>query len=776
MSFNVIAAVMQSLPPEMVTKVATALGIERAAALKAVSAAVPAILGKLAARAATAEGAGTLAALISAQNPDVLASFATTLGGPQEGALIDAGTRLMRTGIGVAETDGLAAALAQYANISPKLSQNLLGVIAPLAAGTLARHPTVRELGAAGLVKLLAQQKETIMQAMPGAFAQLFAATPSTAAVAGTLDAPTPATQATVSSTVEVQPLRPRTLSPALAGAAASALAHGTASGTSVLGRAPDSSLRPGPSTDAAASIASAAKAAVQSGDRMAGSVVAPVAAAVAVAAENVTVAPIAAKSAEPAQATSAAPTAALAKPAALVTPSAPATPVAQAATVAAVASKATSRPTSPVSVSAAQATADAKPLVRPSADTRPASPPTAAPAVPAPPAQAAVSLPAVATVQPSRPAVGSVKPSVVAATGIPRQTAAATGTTSPMPPPYVPTVARRSVPLIAWLVPVMLLAAGGAWWLKDRGDKAQVAAIVEQARSAAEAKMAADKIASLKTEADAAAKAAADRAVQERAAAEAAAGAKLAAEAEARQAEMKRQAEVSAAAKIAQEAADRRRQAEADAQSKVATGAIVAPSVPAEPSAADVAAKAEADAKQAAETAARQEAERQAEAQRAEARRQAEAEAAAKLAAETESRRIADAAAAVEAKNRADLQNCQKSVREVSSASRVQFEYASDILRSEGVAVLSRIVESMKSCPAVRVRVEGHTDSEGDLGRNQRLSENRAKSVAEFLRDAGIATNRMVSVGYGQTRPVVPNDSERNRARNRRIDFVIVE
>jgi OmpA-OmpF porin, OOP family len=81
-----------------------------------------------------------------------------------------------------------------------------------------------------------------------------------------------------------------------------------------------------------------------------------------------------------------------------------------------------------------------------------------------------------------------------------------------------------------------------------------------------------------------------------------------------------------------------------------------------------------------------------------------------------------------------------------------------------------------MKACPAVRVRVEGHTDTEGELGRNQRLSDNRAKAVADFLAENGIASNRVVAVGYGQTRPIVPNDSDRNRARNRRIDFVIVE
>ena len=92
--------------------------------------------------------------------------------------------------------------------------------------------------------------------------------------------------------------------------------------------------------------------------------------------------------------------------------------------------------------------------------------------------------------------------------------------------------------------------------------------------------------------------------------------------------------------------------------------------------------------------------------------------------------------------------------------------------MRNEGP--LARVVLAMKACPTVRMRVEGHTDSNGNPDRNQRLSVNRARSVTDFLTAAGIAADRLTATGFGETRPIVLNDTESNRARNRRIEFVV--
>ena len=80
----------------------------------------------------------------------------------------------------------------------------------------------------------------------------------------------------------------------------------------------------------------------------------------------------------------------------------------------------------------------------------------------------------------------------------------------------------------------------------------------------------------------------------------------------------------------------------------------------------------------------------------------------------------------------------------------------------------------AIKACPSTTVRIEGHTDADGDVTRNQRLSENRAKAVSQYLVSAGIDPNRLSAAGLGQTKPIAPNDTEENKVRNRRIEFIV--
>jgi outer membrane protein OmpA-like peptidoglycan-associated protein/polyisoprenoid-binding protein YceI len=80
------------------------------------------------------------------------------------------------------------------------------------------------------------------------------------------------------------------------------------------------------------------------------------------------------------------------------------------------------------------------------------------------------------------------------------------------------------------------------------------------------------------------------------------------------------------------------------------------------------------------------------------------------------------------------------------------------------------------KRCPSVRFLVEGHTDNVGGKTFNQRLSEQRAKSVIDYLMGKGINAARIQSAGYGDTHPVAQNNSEANRAKNRRIEFKVTK
>ncbi|MBW2225149.1 MAG: OmpA family protein, partial [Deltaproteobacteria bacterium] len=72
-------------------------------------------------------------------------------------------------------------------------------------------------------------------------------------------------------------------------------------------------------------------------------------------------------------------------------------------------------------------------------------------------------------------------------------------------------------------------------------------------------------------------------------------------------------------------------------------------------------------------------------------------------------------------------------------------------------------------------VEIQGHTDNSGDRQLNMRLSQRRAEAVQRWLVQHGVESIRLMAKGYGPTRPVVPNITQQNRARNRRVQFRIV-
>lgn len=95
--------------------------------------------------------------------------------------------------------------------------------------------------------------------------------------------------------------------------------------------------------------------------------------------------------------------------------------------------------------------------------------------------------------------------------------------------------------------------------------------------------------------------------------------------------------------------------------------------------------------------------------------------------------------------------------------------------LEPESKAELQKLIEFLELNPAVRIEISGHTDNVGNDELNQTLSENRAKSVYDFLISGNIDPARMVYKGYGKTQPIAPNDSDENRAKNRRTEFKII-
>ena len=103
-----------------------------------------------------------------------------------------------------------------------------------------------------------------------------------------------------------------------------------------------------------------------------------------------------------------------------------------------------------------------------------------------------------------------------------------------------------------------------------------------------------------------------------------------------------------------------------------------------------------------------------------------------------------------------------------------VLFESAQSYLLTESYSELDQVVELMKNNPKLIVEIAAHTDDRGNAQYNLKLSERRAASAVDYLVDNGVPAERLQSKGYGKTKPKVPNDSEENRALNRRVEFII--
>lgn len=106
-----------------------------------------------------------------------------------------------------------------------------------------------------------------------------------------------------------------------------------------------------------------------------------------------------------------------------------------------------------------------------------------------------------------------------------------------------------------------------------------------------------------------------------------------------------------------------------------------------------------------------------------------------------------------------------------------LEFDTASAVIRPAGKARLDAdILPVLRANPDMRVRIDGHTDARGSDAYNQDLSERRARSVKDYLVQAGIPADRLESQGFGESRPVAPNDTPENLQRNRRTELTVIE
>ena len=106
----------------------------------------------------------------------------------------------------------------------------------------------------------------------------------------------------------------------------------------------------------------------------------------------------------------------------------------------------------------------------------------------------------------------------------------------------------------------------------------------------------------------------------------------------------------------------------------------------------------------------------------------------------------------------------------------RLLFNTDSATLQPQSNEQLNNVAVILKACPAVRMTIGGYTDNTGDPAHNQTLSQNRADTVVNQLETMGIAPDRLVAKGYGDTNPVGDNSTPDGRALNRRISMLVIQ
>ena len=121
-----------------------------------------------------------------------------------------------------------------------------------------------------------------------------------------------------------------------------------------------------------------------------------------------------------------------------------------------------------------------------------------------------------------------------------------------------------------------------------------------------------------------------------------------------------------------------------------------------------------------------------------------------------------------------AEVERVGEGIKITLSENMVNFAFNSAELTSSAKTNLDKLATVLINNPDTNINIYGHTDNKGTAQVNQKISENRANSVKNYLISKGIASSRMNTMGRGFSEPIASNDTDAGRAQNRRVEFAI--
>jgi hypothetical protein len=177
MTTNLVSLVSQFLTPDMIGRIAAALGLDRNKVEPAISGAVPALLAAFNGVATQPGGAQKLADA-ARQQTGTLGNFASMLAAGGQSSLLDKGSQLLSSLVGGQDQNALIGAIAKFTGLGQGASGSLLGMLAPIVMGTIGKHQSAgHALNADGISNLFASQKDNIAAALPSGFGSLLSGT-----------------------------------------------------------------------------------------------------------------------------------------------------------------------------------------------------------------------------------------------------------------------------------------------------------------------------------------------------------------------------------------------------------------------------------------------------------------------------------------------------------------------------------------------------------------------------------------------------------------------